>query len=91
MYSQARSVNVGTWLPWLLVAAVAVTALLTAFLNPSRAASTQAPARASRPTLFQFAQDKSRKSACTAHHALFWPPLLVNHRRSCPSLDLPTS
>ena len=68
MYSQARSVAARTYLPWLLVAAVAVTALLTAFLNPSPAGSS-----VNRPATFA----KDSESACMAHYASFWPPLLA--------------
>jgi predicted lipoprotein with Yx(FWY)xxD motif len=78
----------------LLVAAVAVTALLTAFLNPSSASSSTTTAgtvvsasstklgkvlvTSAGRTLYLFAKDRNGKSACTGQCASFWPPLLTS-------------
>jgi predicted lipoprotein with Yx(FWY)xxD motif len=78
----------------LLVAAVGVTALVTAFLNPPLASSSTTTSgtvvsasstklgkvlvTSSGRTLYLFAKDRNGKSACTGQCASFWPPLLTS-------------
>ena len=94
VHSHTHPVALRTYLPWLVVGAIGVTALLTAFLNPSIASSSttragtvvsasstrlgKALVTSSGRTLYLFTKDKNGKSACAGRCASFWPPLLTS-------------